>query len=196
MAELSPSRPRVPGEGAGAGEPAAGGAAGDAADVAVPELLDLGDALERLDRVNPMRLAGRVSEVTGLLIRATVPGIRVGELVWIENAPGTVAGPASGFASGLASGPGSAFSGGVSRVQAEVVGFRGDEVVLMPLGEAAGIGPDSMVTPTGRPLSIQVGDGLLGRVLDGLGEPIDGAGPLAKRRHRATGRSIAPRPIR
>jgi flagellar biosynthesis/type III secretory pathway ATPase len=39
------------------------------------------------------------------------------------------------------------------RVQAEVVGFRGDEVVLMPLGEATGIGPDAMVTPIGRPLA-------------------------------------------
>ncbi|HVR61437.1 MAG TPA: FliI/YscN family ATPase, partial [Polyangia bacterium] len=80
-------------------------------------------------------------------------GIRVGELVWIDSAP-------------------------AGRVQAEVVGFRGDEVVLMPLGEAAGIGPDSMVTPTGRPLAITAGPGLLGRVLDGLGRPIDGGGAL------------------
>ena len=79
-------------------------------------------------------------------------------------------------------------------LRAEVVGFRGDEVVLMPLGEAAGIGPDSLVTPTGRPFSIAVSDGLLGRVLDGLGRPIDGGGP--DRRARATGPSIAPRPIR
>jgi len=132
-----------------------------------PELVDLGDALARLDQVNPMRLAGRVSEVTGLLIRATIPGIRVGELVWIDNAAGSASGPDSAFA-------------GPSRVQAEVVGFRGEEVVLMPLGEAAGIGPDSVVTPTGRPFAIQVGDGLLGRVLDGLGNPIDGLGPLAR----------------
>ena len=115
--------------------------------------VDLGEALAALDQVNPLRLAGRVSEATGLILRAALPGIRVGELVWIDSAP-------------------------AARVQAEVVGFRGDEVVLMPLGEAAGIGPDSMVTPTGRPLSITVGPGLLGRVLDGLGRPIDGAGAL------------------
>jgi type III secretion protein N (ATPase) len=124
------------------------------------DLVDLGDALARLDQVNPLRLAGRVSEVTGLLIRATIPGIHVGELVWIDNGPGTTAAPSA------------------ARVQAEVVGFRGDEVVLMPLGEATGIGPDSMVTPTGRPFSIRVGEELLGRVLDGLGEPMDGLGPL------------------
>jgi type III secretion protein N (ATPase) len=127
--------------------------------IEAPELVDLGEALARLDLVNPLRLAGRVSEVTGLVVRATIPGVRVGELVFIDIAPG--AAPAAGAA----------------RLQAEVVGFRGEEVVLMPLGEAAGIGPDSLVTPSGRPLSIAVGDGLLGRVLDGLGNPIDGGGP-------------------
>ena len=119
-------------------------------------LEDLGAALARLDAVNPLRVVGRVTEVTGLVVRATVPGIRVGELVWIDG--GT--------------------AGGV-RVRAEVVGFRGDEVVLVPLGDATGIGPDALVTPTGRPLSLRLGPHVLGRVLDGLGEPMDGGGPIA-----------------
>lgn len=124
-----------------------------------PELVDLGEALRVLDEVNPRRLAGKVTEVTGLVLRATIPGVRVGELVYVDSEPGVrVQGP---------------------RVQAEVVGFRGDEVVLMPLGEVAGIGPESVVSPTGRPLGIRVGEGLLGRVLGGLGEPIDGGGPIA-----------------
>ena len=143
------------------------------------ELLDLGEALSRLDQVNPLRVAGRVSEVTGLVVRATIPGVRVGELVFIDNGPGAAG------ASALEP----------SRVRAEVVGFRGDEVVLMPLGQATGIGPDSMVTPTGRPLSIAVGDALLGRVLDGLGAPIDGAGPLrATQPHWPVDRA-APEPL-
>jgi type III secretion protein N (ATPase) len=75
-------------------------------------------------------------------------------------------------------------------VRAEVVGFQGDTVMLMPLGELSGIGPDSQVIPTGRPLTIRAGDGLLGRVLSGLGEPIDGK-PLPNRRHALTGRWIA-----
>lgn len=115
------------------------------------EPLDLGQALARLESAAPRRESGRVTEVTGLIIRASVPGVRVGEIVTLEG----------------------------SGLTAEVVGFRGDEAVLMPLGEAAGIGPDSLVTATGRPLSISVSDGVLGRVLDGLGRPIDGGGPIA-----------------
>src|SRR6201984_190243 len=124
-----------------------------------PALMDLGEALAALDRVNPLRLAGRVSEVTGLVIRANVPGIRVGELVWIDSTPPCAPTPMLPGAAGTTAG----------RVQAEVVGFRGDDVVLLPLGEAAGIGPDSMVTPTGRPLAITAGPGLLGRGHRGRG---------------------------
>jgi type III secretion protein N (ATPase) len=120
---------------------------------------DLPRALARLDGAAPRREAGRVTEVTGLVIRASVPGIRVGELVTISS-PASAAGRAA------------------ATLAAEVVGFRGDEVVLMPLGEPTGIGPDALVTPTGRPFSIAASDGLLGRVLDGLGRPIDGGGPI------------------
>jgi ATP synthase in type III secretion protein N len=111
---------------------------------------DVDRALSRLEAAAPRRQSGRVTEVTGLVLRAAVPGLRVGELVTIDG-----------------------------RLEAEVVGFRGDEMVLMPLGDATGIGPDSLVTPTGRPFAIAASDRLLGRVLDGLGRPIDGGPPLA-----------------
>jgi type III secretion protein N (ATPase) len=127
-----------------------------------PALVELGDALKALDQVNPRRLAGRVTEVTGLVVRATIPGVRVGELVYIDR--DATSGP------GLVEQP---------RLQAEVVGFRGDEVVLIPLGEVAGIGPDAVVSPTGRPLCVRIGQGILGRVLNGLGDPVDGQGPIA-----------------
>lgn len=120
--------------------------------------LALDDALQTLSRTVPQRIAGRVTELTGLVLRATAPGARVGELVEIERQgdgparqPGTDAG-----------------------LLAEVVGFRGEEVVLLPLGSAHGIGPASIVRPLGRPFTIQVGAALLGRVLDAYGVPIDG----------------------
>jgi type III secretion protein N (ATPase) len=128
-----------------------------------PVLVEIAEALQILDKVNPLRVAGRVQEVTGLVMRATVPAVRVGELVYVDVEPV----------------PGEAAGQGAGRLQAEVVGFRGDEIVLMPLGPVAGVGPDAIVSPTGRSLSIRVGDGVLGRVLGGLGEPIDGAGEIA-----------------
>jgi len=96
-----------------------------------------------------VNVRGRVTEMTGLVIKAAVPNVRVGELCYIKGR-------------------------GRASIKSEVVGFQGNEVMLMPLGEVRGVGPDSEVIPTGRPLSIRVGEALLGRVLNGLGEPIDG----------------------
>ncbi len=111
--------------------------------------LDLSRCYSLLKDASLYRVRGRVTELTGLVIKASVPGVRVGEVVIIKGH-------------------------GRPGVKAEVVGFQGDEVMLMPLGEPYGIGPDSEVIPTGRPLMIKAGDGLLGRVLNGIGEPMDG----------------------
>jgi flagellum-specific ATP synthase len=62
---------------------------------------------------------------------------------------------------------------------AEVVGFRDDQVLLMPLGELRGVGPGSRVVALTREAHYPVGEGLLGRVVDGLGRPIDGKGIIA-----------------
>jgi type III secretion protein N (ATPase) len=91
---------------------------------------------------------GRVDEVIGLVVRATVPGVALGELVRIDSQP--------------------------RPITAEVVGFRGEQALLLPLGELAGVAPAGAVWRTGEPLSIRCGDELLGRALDGLGQPIDG----------------------
>lgn len=97
---------------------------------------------------------GRITEVVGMLIKAIVPEVKIGEvcLVKREGEP----------------------------LKTQVVGFTRDEVFLSPLGEMTGIGPSSEVIPTRLPLHIKVGPQLLGRVLDGMGEPLDVAtkGPL------------------
>jgi type III secretion system H+-transporting two-sector ATPase len=117
--------------------------------------IDLEPYLARLDDVVPLGVRGRVVEVTGLVIKARVPGVRIGELCFIETP--------------LQDAP----------VRAEVVGFRSELVYLMGLGDLTGLGPDSEVRPTGHVMTVRVGPGLLGRVLDGLGRPADGKGPLA-----------------
>lgn len=114
--------------------------------------IDLSHYHSLLKTASTMRVRGRVIELTGLVIKAAVPNVRMGEVCEIRTSRAIV--------------------------RSEVVGFQGDTVMLMPLGELGGIGPDSEVVPTGRPLTIMVGPGLLGRVLNGLGEPIDGKGPL------------------
>lgn len=137
--------------------------------------LRLRAALRALEQAVPVQVAGRVTELTGLVLRATAPGARLGELVAIERdgaGPGDLRGPGPG-------GP---------PLLAEVVGFRGDEVVLLPLGPVLGVGPESVVRPTGQPFFIRCGPGLLGRVLDAVGEPIDGGPPLPQ----APGADVVP----
>lgn len=63
-------------------------------------------------------------------------------------------------------------------IEAEVVGFSGESLYLMPTGELRGLEPDARVAPTGRISEARVGDALLGRVIDGSGEPLDGKGPI------------------
>ena len=116
-------------------------------------LVDLSKFLKAVEEAEAVRVRGRVTEVTGLVIKATVPGVRIGETCYVDT-------------------------GGGDLITSEVVAFRDEAVMLMPLGEARGIGPDCEVIPTGKPFSIQCGWGLLGRVVNGLGHPIDGGPPF------------------
>ena len=111
--------------------------------------LDLDRALRALADADPIRAEGRVRALVGLAIRASLPGVRAGELVEIlrRNLP---------------------------PLEAEVVGFELEDAMLLPLGRADGIGPGDRVRATGRPLSVEASEALLGRVLDGLGRPLDG----------------------
>ncbi len=78
-------------------------------------------------------------------------------------------------------------------IEAEVVGFHGDRIYLMPIGELRGLAPGARVTPMHGECNVPVGDALLGRVLDGTGKPLDGKGPLrGEKRVPLTGRPINP----
>ncbi len=101
----------------------------------------------------PIRVHGRVVEVIGLLIESSGPAASVGDVCIIEHRGREVG-------------------------RAEVVGFRKDRTLLMPLGPIEGIHPGHVVVSTKRPMMVDVGPGLLGRVLDGLGRPLDEKGGL------------------
>ncbi|HTA76511.1 MAG TPA: flagellar protein export ATPase FliI [bacterium] len=119
----------------------------------IPPLDNLKKSLEKTDVT---RVNGRVEQIVGLVIESTGPAASVGEACWITPASGTG-----------------------DPILAEVVGFRQNHVLLMPLGDMRGLGPGSEVVKTGSSFKILVGDQLLGRVIDGMGMPLDGKGPLS-----------------
>jgi len=109
--------------------------------------------LDALRRAAQPQVVGRVSAVVGLSVTVTgLPG-RVGDLVRIGTGP--------------------------DAVPAEVVAVSGELVNCLPLGSLSGIGAGAPVVSTGSPLRVPVGAALRGRVLDGLGRPMDGGPPLA-----------------
>jgi flagellum-specific ATP synthase len=117
---------------------------------------DLGRAVSRADL---HRRAGRVMDLIGLIVEATGLEAEVGEVCEVRTGR-------------------DAATGGWTTIPAEVVGFRSGRTLLMPLGDMQGIGPGDVVTATGKRVSVAIGPELLGRVLDGLGNPLDGGPPL------------------
>jgi type III secretion protein N (ATPase) len=114
--------------------------------------VDLEALKARLAATSTLRPTGRVLAVTGLALRFSLPGVRVGDIVHIKRRGEPLA--------------------------CEVVGFAEGEAVGMPLGALAGVGPDDEVEATGAPFSVRASDALLGRVMDGLGRPLDGGAPI------------------
>lgn len=107
--------------------------------------------LDHLRQIDPVRINGKVTQVIGLMVESEGPDASIGDVCEIYPTKSAVP------------------------LKAEVVGFRDNKVLLMPLGELQSIGPGCDVVGTGKPLSVQVGAELLGKVLDGLGQPLDGS---------------------
>lgn len=126
------------------------------------EHFDISKYIRAVENVDRVRLCGNVTRVIGLVIESRGPAVSVGDICYIES----------------------------NRVEepivAEVVGFRDNNVLLMPFGDMRGVAPGSRVISTGRPLTIGVGDALLGRVLDGYGNPLDDKGPVIARDYYST----------
>lgn len=135
-------------------------------DVKPPDLSRYRNMLRDLTTV---QVAGRVTQVIGLTIEVVGLNCQIGEVCEIQANHG-------------------------GRLQAEVIGFRNERMLLMPLGTMEGIQPDSLVRPVSSVFKAPVGMSLLGRVLDGLGQPIDGKGPLGTVEWKVTNRP-APHPL-
>ncbi len=128
----------------------------------------LSNIQSRIDQVEPVVVEGRLNRMVGLTLEAVGCQAVIGSrcLVKSQNS---------------------------KPVEAEVVGFSGEKLFLMPTGNIRGIHPDATVIPTHQIYEAHVGDALLGRVLDGRGEPIDGKGPLVTSERRAlTGEPVNP----
>lgn len=124
--------------------------------------LDASKYIDQLKHLDPIRVNGKVTQVIGLTVESEGPDAKIGDVCHIyplkADAP----------------------------VLAEVVGFRNNKVILMPLGELQAIGPGCEVVSTSKPLTVQVGHELLGKVLDGLGQPLDGSYLPARMPHYST----------
>lgn len=117
--------------------------------------------LQRIQLVDPIRTNGKLVQVLGLVMESLGPPSSIGELCHLRSKrTGTI-------------------------IRAEVVGFRDNRVLLMPLGENEGVAPGDEVIAQNRTFSVPVGEDLIGRIINGYGEPIDGKGPLNLEQRRS-----------
>jgi type III secretion protein N (ATPase) len=115
--------------------------------------MDVEKVKARLSATATVLTVGKVRAVVGLSLRASLPGARIGDVVNIRRKGDPLLG--------------------------EIVGFEAGETIILPLGDVAGVGPDDAVESTGSPLEVRASDALLGRVVDGLGRPLDGQAAIA-----------------
>lgn len=124
--------------------------------MSLPVYLDLSSYKEKLNIIKPFKQIGFIDTVTGLTVESIGPTASVGEVcrVYSKNSE--------------------------EEFLAEVVGFKQNKLVLMPIGKISGIKPGMEVTPLGKPLSVKLNQNILGRVLDALGSPIDDLGAIVE----------------
>lgn len=124
--------------------------------------LDASKYSEALQHLDPVKVNGKVTQIIGLTVESEGPDAGIGDVCTIHPLKGG------------------------EPILAEVVGFRDNRVLLMPLGDLHSVGPGCEVVTTGRPLTVQVGSELLGKVLDGLGRPLDGSRLPGRMAHYST----------
>jgi flagellum-specific ATP synthase len=117
--------------------------------------------IEEIPKIDTLVNTGRVTKVIGLVLESEGPKAKIGEICHLVNKNGKVISTS------------------------EIVGFRNNQILSMVLGDLIEIEPGTKIVATGETLKIKVGDALLGRVLDGLGNPIDGKGEIQSSKKRS-----------
>lgn len=125
-------------------------------------MIDLSKYKKTAEQTNSFKEIGNVTHIIGLVIEADGPSSSIGDLCYIYSKMDE------------------------KPVWAEVVGFKEDKILLMPLGEMEGLKPGSTVVNSGSVIKVKVGSELLGRVIDGLGNPIDEYGSLKTNKFHST----------
>lgn len=128
----------------------------------------LGRRIRQIERVRPAPVEGILTRMVGLALEAAGCRAAIGDTCDVSTSDG-------------------------ERIEAEVVGFAGDRLYLMPTGDTHGLGPGARVVPRERSGLIAVGPQLLGRIIDGAAQPLDGLGPIeCEDRVRLIGTPINP----
>lgn len=117
--------------------------------------------IDFIDKINPLTTIGNITKVIGLVLESEGPKAKIGEICNLVNKEGKI----------------------ISK--SEIVGFRGNQILSMVLGSLNEIEPGTQIIATGEMLKVNLGDALLGRVLDGLGNPIDGKGEIYTQESRS-----------
>jgi FliI/YscN family ATPase len=115
--------------------------------------IDLSPYFRQLESLDPLRSSGEVVELAGMVVTSRGPGAAIGDFCEIRTSSGR-------------------------SIRTQVVGFRDGRVLSVPLEEAGGVQLGDLVVARGQEARVRVGPGLLGRVLDGFGQPIDGGPPI------------------
>src|SRR5262249_25546314 len=124
--------------------------------------------LQRIERLGPPPIEGYLTRMIGQTLEATGCQAAVGDYCDVLTSSG-------------------------SKVETEVVGFAGDRLYLMPTGDLHGLEPNARVVPRQRAGTVRVGPELLGRIVDGAAEPLDGLGPIhCEESVRLSGKAINP----
>ena len=126
----------------------------------MPVQINLSKYHQIIDNVNPIKQNGTVSQIIGLIVESIGPAASIGDICYIHSNDG-------------------------KKHMTEVVGFKKNKTLLMPLKELYGIAPGNQVSTFREPFSVATGDELLGRVIDGLGNPIDSGPELKLKDHRS-----------